>query len=480
MPGSRQSRRGAGRGSNSAGNGSGGGFSVGVAPAGAPGTTGRYLVLMREGAFDAGVQTLTEGAGMRVTSAAEFDSNAVPADAMASAEAIMFPSLGVAVVNAPPDQFQVLGAAAAEDGAILAIEEERIVYAIDEDVIVDPGIPVTLPVSMPLASAGVANSAIADYLRGYRDAVNHLADTLLGDHLIAEALAQVGTEEAETGLTWGLQATNVAASPFTGAGVRVAVLDTGMDLQHPDFVGRKITSQSFINNQAVQDGHGHGTHCIGTSCGPRQPGQLPRYGIAYEAEIYVGKVLSNQGSGSDGGILAGIEWAINNQCAVISMSLGAPVSPGQSFSRIFETVAKRALAQGTLIIAAAGNESSRPAKISPVGHPANCPSIIAVAAIDSNLNIAYFSCGGLSRQGGQVDIAGPGVAVRSSWPRPTLYRTISGTSMATPHVAGIAALHAQANPDMRGGALGWLLLQSSKRLELPTRDVGVGLIQAPV
>jgi subtilisin family serine protease len=132
-----------------------------------------------------------------------------------------------------------------------------------------------------------------------------------------------------------------------------------------------------------------------------------------------------------------------------------------------------------LIVAAAGNDSQRPSTITPVSHPANCPSILAVAALDSGLRVASFSNGGVNLSGGQVDIAGPGVAVRSSWPRPTLYRTISGTSMATPHVAGIAALHAEANPDMRGATLGWLLLQSALRLQLITRDVGSGLVQAP-
>jgi subtilisin len=118
------------------------------------------------------------------------------------------------------------------------------------------------------------------------------------------------------------------------------------------------------------------------------------------------------------------------------MSLGAPVQPGQTFSRVFENAARRAVAAGTLIIAAAGNESHRPAVIAPVGHPGNCPSIVAVAAIDAQTRIASFSCGGINPQGGQVDIAGPGVQVRSTWPRPALYNTISGTSMATPHVAG--------------------------------------------
>ena len=161
------------------------------------------------------------------------------------------------------------------------------------------------------------------------------------------------------------------------------------------------------------------------------------------------------------------------------MSLGSPVSPGQQPDPIFEQVAKRALAAGTLIVAAAGNDSRRPGDIEPVGHPANCPSVLAVGALDQQFAVGFFSNGGTNPQGGGVDVAAPGVDVRSSWPAPKLYNTISGTSMATPHVAGIAALLAEANPSARGNALWALLTQHAKRLNLPARDIGSGLVQAP-
>jgi subtilisin family serine protease len=330
--------------------------------------------------------------------------------------------------------------------------------------------PLTAPAGLPL-----------EFLRGYRDAVNHIVGKALAASGVVEEVTEEGVIAAisETEFTWGLQVTRAALSRFSGKNIRVAVLDTGLDLGHPDFAGRPIVSRSFIAGQAVQDRHGHGTHCIGTACGPQRPGRLPRYGIAFDSRIFVGKVLNNQGSGADAGILAGIQWAITNNCPVVSMSLGAPVFPGEGFSQIFETVAQRALAAGTLIIAAAGNDSARPGTIRPVGHPANCPSIMAVGALDVQMRVASFSNGGLNQQGGQVDIAGPGVAVRSSWPRPVLHNTISGTSMATPHVAGIAALLAEANPTARGRALASLLIQAARRLALPARDVGSGLGQAP-
>ncbi|MGL4965116.1 MAG: S8 family peptidase [Inquilinus sp.] len=347
------------------------------------------------------------------------------------------------------------------------MEPERIVYALQERALPQIGAP-----APDRALSGYSR----EYLEGYRDAVNNLCDRLIGGGPETAAVL-VAFDEAE--FTWGLQATRAATSHFTGKGIRVAVLDTGFDPGHPDFAGRTVTMQSFVPGETAQDGHGHGTHCIGTACGPRRPSTLPGYGVASEAEIFAGKVLSNRGSGGDAGILAGIAWAMSNQCAIASMSLGAAVEIGQPHSRVFEQAARRALAAGTLIIAAAGNESQRPQDIRPVGHPANCPSIMAVAAIDRQSRIAPFSCGGLGPEGGQVDIAGPGVAIRSSWPRPVLQRTISGTSMATPHVAGIAALHAQSDPNLRGRALISVLTQTARRMTLPARDVGAGLVQAP-
>ncbi len=453
-----------------------------------PGTTGRWLVLFGEGveAVRAGTRALTDTAGLRVASAADFGGGAIEAAVLQQDQAIVFPQLGVAVVSAPPAQLRTLSVRAAEEIGILAVEPERIVYAIDENWPIRPAVPQpgigVAPPSVPAPSnVGIG----AEYLRAFQAGVNAVVQHALGAAGIPTGLSSeiVGAAIDETQLTWGLQLTNVAASQFTGRDVRIAVLDTGLDLDHPDFAGRQIVSASFIDGESAQDGHGHGTHVIGTACGPKMPGQLPRYGIAYESEIYAGKVLSNAGSGSDAGILAGINWAITNKCAIVSMSLGAATScfdPVQSFSRVFEQVARRALEAGTLIIAAAGNDSSRPGCIAPVSHPANCPSIIAVAAVDKDLRVASFSSGGLNPQGGQVDIAAPGVGVRSAWPRPTLYRSINGTSMATPHVAGIAALHVQANQgEMTGPSLGWLLLQSSRRLDLPARDVGAGLVQAP-
>lgn len=414
------------------------------------GFTGRYLVLLAEDETDTAVKSLAKTSGLRLESVPT--SNAEGVD-VAQGEGVVFRELGVAVVNAPPDQLTAVSAAVAETPTLHVMEPERYVFAIG-------GVDLT-------------------YLRGYRDAVNHLYDMLGGSEAAEAGLEPVAALQ-EDRLTWGLQATRVSASTFTGSGVRVAVLDTGFDLSHPDFTGRTVESQSFVTGQEVQDGHGHGTHCIGVACGPKRPQRRPRYGIAYEAEIYAGKVLDNSGRGTDSGILAGIQWALANGCQVISMSLGAPVQKEQAYSQIFQQVADRALARGSLIVAAAGNDSNRAqGERAPVSHPANCPSIMAIAAVDRALRPAWFSNAGINAAGGKIDLAAPGVDVISSWPLPTLYKAESGTSMATPHVAGIAALIAQADANARGRNLWARLVQRVKPLQAPSIDVGAGLAQAP-
>ncbi|OLF12420.1 protease [Actinophytocola xinjiangensis] len=382
------------------------------------GTTGRYLVLLEDD-WSQATRELSRVAGIRAVDSAE----AGLADPLWEADGLVLRELGVALVSADADQVTALTTAAGEPGPISLVEPERYVRA--------------LTASAPQAT----------------------------------------TEVDESTFTWGLQAVGAPNSTATGAGIRVAVLDTGLDLAHPEFSGRTIESKSFVQGQEVQDGHGHGTHCVGTSCGPREPGDGPGYGVAYEADIVAGKVLSNEGSGADGGILSGISWAMNSGCQVISMSLGAAAQPGQAYSRTFERVAARALEQGTLIVAAAGNESERPGVIAPVGHPANCPSILAVAAVDAAGRVAPFSCGTVDDIGA-VDLAGPGVDVYSSWPMPLRHKRISGTSMATPHVAGVAALISQAT-GATGHELWARLARTARRLPLLSTDIGAGLVQAP-
>ena len=280
------------------------------------------------------------------------------------------------------------------------------------------------------------------------------------------------------GATWGIRITEALHSSYTGTGVKVAVLDTGFDIDHPDFKGREIIPMSFVPDEAIDELHGHGTHCIGIACGSADP-QGKRYGVATHAHIYAGKVLSNQGSGAQSWILNGMTWAANNGCKVLSMSLGSRVSEGESYDMAYERAARFVLSKGTLIVAAAGNDSRRSKnRFSPVASPADCPSILAVAAIDSDLQVGDFSNRAVNPSG-LVDMAAPGVEVYSSWPMPARYRTISGTSMATPHVAGIAALLFEKFPNATPAMIESELRKNALPLPLPAEDVGIGLSIAP-
>jgi len=397
--------------------------------------TGRFIITYKENAIDDAVRSLN-AQGFRVADAREFKEQAVALDKVGDADALVFPEIGAAVVSAGAMSQRGLSTQSEipPDSPIEAIEPEYFAFAsIDPNTI---------------------------YLRGFVRAAEAIAQDLRGP---ADAELEGEVDVAVTGATWGLVRCKVPLSVRSGAGIKVAVLDTGMDLGHPDFTGRTITSQTFVGDP-VQDLHSHGTHCIGTACGPKAPaGTTPRYGVAYRAQIFVGKVLTNSGSGTTASVLAGMNWAIANRCPVISMSLGGP-GPVQA---AYTAAGTAALSRGCVIIAAAGNEGAN------TGAPANSPTIMSVASLDPTLNPSSFS------NFGKVEIAAPGRDVFSSVPRPTRYGTKSGTSMATPHVAGCAALWAETSPALRGMALWNKLQATAKPLPLPPIRVGKGLVQAP-
>lgn len=396
-----------------------------------PRFTGKRIVTMNREAKRSSIQKISKKASLNIANIRDFSSDVSNYhEAFTQADGIYFETFKVAIINKGKEE-QVKFMHDASTGTIdsFSSEPERFVYAV--------------PRSNLLAS---------------KKKINTIPDS--------------------NEFTWGAQAIKIPNAKYTGKGVNIAVLDTGLNLSHPDFGRLNIESKSFIKNVRVEDGNGHGTHCCGIAVGAVNKKTGQRYGVAMDANLFVGKVLSNAGSGNDSGIIAGIEWAIQNKCRVISMSLGSEVRPGETFSPAYERIAKTALDNGCIIVAAAGNESQREfGLINPVGHPANCPSVLAVAAIDNNMKVASFSCGGINLDGGQVDIAAPGVNIYSSW-KGKKHNTISGTSMATPFIAGLSCLYWEAFPQSRASDIWMMLSQYAFRLNIPSSDVGAGLGQA--
>lgn len=281
---------------------------------------------------------------------------------------------------------------------------------------------------------------------------------------------------------WGLNAVGIQDSKYSGKGIDICILDTGFYTKHPDFKNRNITGKTFVTGEKWDfDGHGHGTHCTGIAAGYRSKMDDKRYGVAYDANIVIGKVLSDSGSGSTSAIIDAIDNSIEKKHRIISMSLGSPVRIGQKPSPIFEQVGRKALENNCLLIAAAGNNSSRPDLPKPVSSPANAESIMAVAALNENLEVAHFSNAGINASnGGRVDIAAPGVDIFSSYSKnDSLYSKMSGTSMATPFVAGIAALYCEAYPTLSAEGI-WLKIEKkAKQLTNQLyRDIGQGIVQS--
>lgn len=380
--------------------------------------TGRYLLIIKEGSKDVVKTTklLETKWGLSVANTADFVKETMHESKIKDADALFYNELGIALLSADDAMVKTLHDAYAD----YIIEPEKVVYIPDE-----------IPADMV------------------------------------------------TGFAWGIEAIRADESPYTGAGIKVAVLDTGFDTIHPDFTERNLTTFSFVPDETIEDQHGHGTHCMGIACG-RTDTQGIRYGVATGADMYVGKVLSNRGSGAQAWVLDGMTWAANMGCRVLSMSLGSSVFPGQSYDIAYERAAQFALSKGTVIVAAAGNESRRSQnRFSPVGSPADCPSILAVGAVDSSRQIADFSNRAVNKNG-LVDIVAPGVSICSSWPMPTRYRTISGTSMATPHMAGILALLCEKYPDATPDRIVQELTKLSEKLQIPVEDAGAGLAMAPL
>ncbi|MEU1644049.1 S8 family peptidase [Micromonospora zamorensis] len=269
---------------------------------------------------------------------------------------------------------------------------------------------------------------------------------------------------------------------WTGRGTTVAVLDTGADFTHPDLVGRVADRADFTaeGGDAV-DHNGHGTHVASTIAGTGAAAHGQRRGVAPDAKLVIGKVLDDHGSGADSGIIAGMEWAAT-RADVINMSLGGS-DPDDGNDPLSLAVDGLSRSTGALFVIAAGNSGGA------ISSPGSAASALTVGAVDRNDKLADFSSRGplVTSNVAKPELVAPGVdivAARAAGtnlqdPIDRYYEAISGTSMASPHVAGAAALLAQRHPDWTGAQLKAALVGAADPLSgVDAYAVGAGRLNA--
>ncbi|MBC9719558.1 S8 family serine peptidase [Streptomyces sp. TRM66268-LWL] len=281
---------------------------------------------------------------------------------------------------------------------------------------------------------------------------------------LAESVPQINAPQA-----W--------AKGYDGKGTKVAVLDTGVDPAHPDVKDRIAGTRSFVPGEEVTDGHGHGTHVASTVAGSGAAADGKYKGVAPGTDLLIGKVLADTGYGDESWIVAGMEWAKAQGADVVSMSLGGGPDDGDSP----EAQAVNALSAngGPLFVIAAGNAGGE----GTVATPGSARDALTVAAVSkTDVRASFSSMGPLTGSYAlKPDISAPGVdiwaAASQAVPGWTggMYRKMSGTSMATPHVAGAAAILKQRHPDWDGQRIKHALMSTSKQLaKYPPYAMGTG------
>ncbi|MET9444014.1 S8 family serine peptidase [Streptomyces sp. NPDC006610] len=327
----------------------------------------------------------------------------------------------------------------------------------------------------------------ADAVQTRQQDADELWDALTDGDRTASGIAHVwldGVRRATLDTSVGqIGAPKAWEAGYDGTGVKIAVLDTGVDATHPDLKGQVTASKNFSTAADAHDRFGHGTHVASIAAGTGAKSGGTYKGVAPGADILNGKVLDDNGYGDDSGILAGIEWAAEQGADVVNLSLGGQDTPDTD--PLEAAVDRLSADKGILFAVAAGNSGPET-----VGSPGSANSALTVGAVDGKDALAGFSSTGPRLGDGAIkpDVTAPGVDITAAsakgsviaqeeGEKPAGYVTISGTSMATPHVAGAAALLKQQHPEWTYAEIKGALAGSAKGGAHTPFEQGAGRVQ---
>ncbi|ODS35767.1 MAG: hypothetical protein A7316_07480 [Candidatus Altiarchaeales archaeon WOR_SM1_86-2] len=264
-----------------------------------------------------------------------------------------------------------------------------------------------------------------------------------------------------------IQADRVWGANITGKEINVAIIDTGIHDEHPDLT---IDGEVDYTGEGTDDLHGHGTHVAGTVASTNSTYR----GVACDADLFNVKALNQHGYGHSSNIIMGIEWAVNNGAEVISMSLGAQINPCDGTDAMSQAV-DNAVTRGVVVVVSAGNNGTDNGTIT---SPGCSRKAITVGAVDDNDNVAAFSSRGPTGDGRvKPDLLAPGVSITSTW-NDNSFRSSSGTSIAAPHVSGVAALLLEADSSLAPDDVKNILMSTALDLGLNQNIQGVGRVDA--
>ncbi|GAB3430816.1 S8 family serine peptidase [Actinophytocola sediminis] len=317
-----------------------------------------------------------------------------------------------------------------------------------------------------------------------KNAADAFADTLTTARAAGVRKVWLDRPVKAAELDWNLDAIGTPTaweSGLTGAGVDVAVLDTGVDAGHPDLAGKVAEEANFTDDPTAEDGNGHGTHVASIVGGTGAVADGARKGVAFDARLLSGKVLNAEGRGQQSWVINGMEWASAKGADVVNLSLGATAQAGDD--PVVESLERLTNEHGTLFVVAAGNFGPGPGT---VDSPGVAESALTVGNANANGTPVYNSANGPTRGASRTkpDLTAPGVgiiAARAGGGSADPYVAMTGTSMAAPHVAGAAALLRQQHPDWNWRDIkNTLMTTADAKVAFPAPNAeGAGLLDLP-